>query len=245
MNYDLYTFGSPGADTLLLQMVDDHDLDLMEQEVAHIRRLTGENNFCLKALKVKNWFDDLSPWKAPPVFGNEPFGDGAERMLAYLLGEVLSAETGKKAFVPAGAEMAAGAGKEAPVSAGAWGAESPRIFIGGYSLAGLFALWAGYQTDRFDGVAAASPSVWFPHFTGYMREHTLHAEAVYLSLGDREERTGNPVMAKVGDAIRESAEILDAAGTDCVLEWNQGNHFKEPDLRTAKAFAWLMRRRRG
>ena len=25
-----------------------------------------------------------------------------------------------------------------------------------------------------------------------------------------------------------------------VLEWNQGSHFKEPDIRTAKAFAWIM-----
>ena len=24
------------------------------------------------------------------------------------------------------------------------------------------------------------------------------------------------------------------------LEWNPGNHFKEPGLRTAKAFAWVM-----
>ena len=25
-----------------------------------------------------------------------------------------------------------------------------------------------------------------------------------------------------------------------LLEWNQGSHFKEPDIRTAKAFAWVM-----
>ena len=44
-------------------------------------------------------------------------------------------------------------------------------FIGGYSLAGLFALWAAYQTDVFKGVAAASPSMWFPGFADYMREN--------------------------------------------------------------------------
>ena len=32
------------------------------------------------------------------------------------------------------------------------------------------------------------------------------------------------------------------AGADCILEWNKENHFKEPDLRMAKAFAWLMNR---
>ena len=45
-------------------------------------------------------------------------------------------------------------------------------YIDGYSLAGLFALWVAYQTDVFRGVAAASPSVWFPGFADYMRENT-------------------------------------------------------------------------
>ena len=73
-----------------------------------------------------------------------------------------------------------------------------------------------------------------------MRENRIHTEAVYLSLGDREERTRNPVMAQVGDAIRTGSDILKETGIDSILEWNNGNHFTEPDLRTAKAFAWLM-----
>ena len=112
--------------------------------------------------------------------------------------------------------------------------------VGGYSLAGLFALWAACRTDAFAGVAAASPSVWFPGFTDYEREHPIRAGRVCLSLGDREERVRNPVMATVGDRIRELADRLSARGTDCVLEWNPGNHFRDPDLRTAKAFAWVL-----
>lgn len=26
----------------------------------------------------------------------------------------------------------------------------------------------------------------------------------------------------------------------CTLEWNPGNHFREPDVRTAKGFCWVM-----
>ena len=48
-----------------------------------------------------------------------------------------------------------------------------KYYLGGYSLAGLFALWAAYQTDVFSDVAAASPSMWFPGFTGYMEEHHI------------------------------------------------------------------------
>ena len=120
--------------------------------------------------------------------------------------------------------------------------KSKRYYIGGYSLAGLFALWAVCQTDAFAGAAAASPSVWFPGFADYMKERGVQCGRVYLSLGDREERTRNPVMAAVGDRIRELHAFLSARGTDCVLEWNPGNHFRDADLRTARAFAWLLNR---
>ena len=121
------------------------------------------------------------------------------------------------------------------------GDPSKTYYIGGYSLAGLFAIWAAYQTDVFKGVAAASPSVWFPGFSDYMAERKLCANSVYLSLGDREEKTKNPVMATVGDNIRKAHELLKAQGVNTVLEWNPGNHFKDPDIRMAKGFEWVIK----
>ena len=115
-----------------------------------------------------------------------------------------------------------------------------KYYIGGYSLAGLFALWAAYRTDKFTGVAAASPSVWFPGFTDHMKAGRIGTGSVYLSLGDREEKTRNPVMASVGRNIREAHALLCAQGVDCVLEWNEGNHFKNADIRTARAFLWTL-----
>lgn len=218
MNFEISTYGDSGSDTLLIQMVDDHDLEVIEKEAALIRELSGGQNFCLKAVKVKSWSHDLSPWPAPAVFGNEEFGDGAAQTLLFLQDEVLS-------NLPKNSASAIS-----------------RVYIGGYSLAGLFALWAGYQTDCFDGIAAASPSIWFLGFLEYMRNNRIRTEAVYLSLGDREEKTKNPLMSQVGNAIRDAETILKKEGKECILEWNKGNHFKQPDLRTAKAFAWLMNR---
>lgn len=218
MNFEISTYGDSGSDTLLIQMVDDHDLEVIEKEAALIRELSGGQNFCLKAVKVKSWSHDLSPWPAPAVFGNEEFGNGAAQTLLFLQDEVLS-------NLPKNSASAIS-----------------RVYIGGYSLAGLFALWAGYQTDCFDGIAAASPSIWFPGFLEYMRNNRIRTEAVYLSLGDREEKTKNPLMSQVGNAIRDAETILKKEGKECILEWNKGNHFKQPDLRTAKAFAWLMNR---
>ena len=209
-----YIYDCGSADVLLIQPVDDHDIEVLDSEVGEIKRLSGRD-FTLAAFRVDDWNADLSPWEAPPVFGNEAFAGGAEATLKYVVKELIPQLKG---------------GKDA------------EIYIGGYSLAGFFALWAVYQTEIFSGAAAASPSVWFPHFTEYMRENEIHTDAVYLSLGDREERTRNPVMSKVGASIREANDLLATSGVDCELEWNKGNHFKDPDLRTAKAFAWLMNR---
>ena len=204
---DVLEYGSRAARVVLLQPVDGHDLEFIENEIAVIRRNTAED-FRLIAFRVRDWNKDLSPWPAPAVFGREEFGDGA----ADTLDEMLKlCEDRTKTY-----------------------------YIGGYSLAGLFALWAAYQTDLFRGVAAASPSVWFPGFTDFMKEHEIRNRQVYLSLGDREEKTRNPVMATVGDRIRTAYNLLREQNVDCILEWNEGNHFRDADIRTAKAFAWVM-----
>lgn len=117
---------------------------------------------------------------------------------------------------------------------------SKTYYLGGYSLAGLFSLWAAYQTDLFSGIAAASPSVWFPGFSDYIKERKILTHAVYLSLGDREEKTKNPVMRTVGDYIRQTYESIKDQGIPCTLEWNEGNHFKDVDIRCAKAFSWVL-----
>ena len=112
--------------------------------------------------------------------------------------------------------------------------------IGGYSLAALFAIWASYNTNIFQGVAASSPSIWFPDFITYMNNNIIKTNNVYLSLGDQEEKTKNPIMSKVGMCIKEAYELLKDNNINCFLEYNRGNHFIDADIRTAKAFAWII-----
>ena len=69
-----YKYGNPEAPIVLIQPVGDHDLPEIEGEVAQIRKLTALD-FQMIAVKVDDWNLDLSPWKAPAVFGNEDFGD--------------------------------------------------------------------------------------------------------------------------------------------------------------------------
>ena len=153
----------------------------------------------------------------PAVRGKDSFGGNAAGTLRVLTGQVIP--TLKQQFALPG---------------------NVRIILGGYSLAGLFALWASTQTALFSGVAAASPSVWFPGWMKFEQQHPIQVQRIYLSLGDREERTRNATMAAVGDNIRALHSRLAERGADCTLEWNIGGHFKDADLRTAKAFRWVM-----
>ena len=81
--------------------------------------------------------------------------------------------------------------------------------VAGYSLAGLFALWALWQTDVFERAASASGSLWFPSFIDYARERTmtLRPTPPILSLGKKETKTPNqPMMRHVLDDTRAMEE---------------------------------------
>ena len=240
-------YGSEHANYLLLQMTDEHELQRMDNEVAAIAQGVA-HPLLFAAVPVESWNDELSPWEAPAVWGRESFGGKAADTLHFLTEQVIP--TLKQQFALP---------------------ENVRIILGGYSLAGLFALWASTQTDLFYGVAVASPSVWFPSWAEFERQHPIRAQHIYLSLGDREERTRNSrlrsnevpsgdfkrqnglasarwrgftptssAMAAVGNNIRALHRDLTERGRDCTLEWNSGGHFKEADLRTARAFRWVM-----
>ncbi|MBP5799897.1 MAG: esterase [Prevotella sp.] len=199
------------ATHLLIQPIDEHDLELLDQEIEAIKKLS-DKPFSLVAFMIKDWNQELTPWAAPAIFGKVPFGSGAEKTLEFITSQLL----------PEVQE------------------NIPHLILGGYSLAGLFALWSGYQTDKFDGIVAASPSVWFPKWIEYATDNKPLAKSIYLSLGDKEEKAKNPVMAQVGNAIRRQNELLTGQMDNTILEWNPGNHFVDSEKRTAKGFAWVM-----
>ncbi len=204
---EVFEYGNPDSKNIIIQAVGDHDAGAMAGEAALIANETED--FKLIAVKVADWNKDLSPWEAPPVFGDEGFGSGAGETLKEIL-DLCKDDTAS-------------------------------YYLVGYSLAGLFALFAAFETDRFKGIVAASPSVWFPGFTEYVSKNEIKAEKVYLSLGDKEAKTRNAVMSKVADCIKEVHDQLKDRGVNCTLEWNSGNHFKEPDLRVAKGIIQVLK----
>ena len=203
---------------ILIQPVDENDISVLDNEVKHIEENTGRN-FSLVAFKIEDWNSELTPWEMPLLRGKGNFGDDATRTLEFI----------KNDLIPALSECINTGNNEI------------KYILGGYSLAGLFSLWSGYQTDIFEGIAAVSPSVWYKKWIEYVEAEKPLSEKIYLSLGDTEEKTKHQILSKIGENIRKQHEILENSGNvKTVLEWNEGNHFKNPDIRTAKGFLWVM-----
>lgn len=203
---------------ILIQPVDENDISVLDNEVKYIEENT-DRNFSLVAFKIEDWNSELTPWEMPLLRGKGNFGDGATRTLEFI----------KNDLIPALSEYTNTENKEI------------KYILGGYSLAGLFSLWSGYQTDVFEGIAAVSPSVWYKKWIEYVEAEKPLSEKIYLSLGDTEEKTKHQILSKIGENIRKQYEILESSGNvKTVLEWNEGNHFKNPDIRTAKGFLWVM-----
>ena len=204
------------AKYLLIQPVDEHDIEVLDNEVAEIQDNT-DKQFSLIAFKIEDWNNELSPWEAPPAFGNKSFGSGAKDTLEFIESKLIPTVK-EKYYLD----------------------DEIKFILGGYSLAGLFSFWSTYKSNIFSGIAAASPSVWFNGWEEFMENNTPLSNTIYLSLGDNEEKTKNKVMSAVGDNIRKQEQLLKNNNINTILEWNKGGHFSNSELRVAKAFVWCI-----
>ncbi len=116
-----------------------------------------------------------------------------------------------------------------------------RIIIG-YSLAGLFSLYAKSEDSRFTSCGSVSGSLWYPDFLEYFNERCNSLSGkIYLSLGNKEENTKHKLMKHVGNNTREIAKLLEQnANVTSLFEYNEGGHFNEPDKRVLKGINYLL-----
>ena len=213
-------FGPDGPgdpEYLLIQPSARHETATLEAEAAQIEALS-KHSFILTAIDLGDWILDLMPWPDRNISREEKAGRLAPDTLQFILASLI------------------------PELKGQFG-ERP-VILGGYSLGGLFALWAASRTDCFKAIAAASPSVCIKDWIPFARKNIPAAESVYLSLGRREEHVKNQAIARVGDCLREYDALLQArlGPSRRTLVWEEGDHFTDNEGRMARAFAWCMDR---
>ena len=182
-------------------------------------RKMGGGDFNLLSIGGLDWNRDMSPWECAPVMAqDEGYAGGADSYLSLLLEEIL----------PEGLKRL----PESPSWTG----------IAGYSLAGLFALYALYRTDTFARAASMSGSLWFPGFGDFVRSHDMKRapEKLYLSLGDKEAKTRNPYLKTVQENTEAAVQLYRDRGLDVTWELNPGNHFRDAELRSAKGILGIL-----
>ncbi|MCB2360921.1 alpha/beta hydrolase-fold protein [Clostridium estertheticum] len=179
----------------------------------------GCPDFTMIAIGNLDWDNDLTPWTGPPIFPNDGvYAGNADEHLKRIINKIMPEV---ESFLP-----------EKPLYSA----------ISGYSLGGLFAAYAAYRTTAFQRFASMSGSFWYPNFIPFATTHELacQPDCFYLSIGDKEERTSNKIVAAVGQNTRTYLEFLKKNGILSILEMNPGNHYTDGNIRTAKGICWIL-----
>lgn len=163
-----------------------------------------------------DWNRDLTPWPAKAVFRGRPdFGGGAGEYLRMLTEEIIPAA--EKDIQPSGRAVM------------------------GYSLAGLFAVYAALETQLFDASASVSGSMWYPGFSEYVAQKENAPECAYFSVGDREKLSRSAAFRSIEECTHAVTNALGGRGTQTVFELNPGGHFDDAPGRMRRALEWMNR----
>ena len=197
------------------------DGDQFEEPFNHwIRKHQPALNFVL--INSDNRTDDYTPW---PLQASETmpmdFGGKAAEYLSFITTHVISFCESEYGF-PSSADKRA---------------------IGGYSLGGLFSLYAAVNTDLFGTVLSCSSSLWYPDFLDYLKEHPFKATRpkLYMSVGNQEGTTATNLTATQTSntiALKDFYEPKFQTG-DFKFTLEEGNHGNNISGRACRAIEWV------
>ena len=182
------------------------------------------NEFILVSISNLDWDNDLSPWFATKLNKNDVDCLGkADDYIDILVGEIIP--------------------KIEECMKNDLGIKIKFYAIAGYSLAGLFAVYCAYKTEIFTRIASASGSFWFPKFVEFIKNNTMSnkVDKIYFSLGDKESKVKNKILATVENNTKEIENIYNLQGIKTIYEQNKGNHFQDGTLRMAKGINWILK----
>lgn len=214
----LYVYRSNVKDATTIYFLDG---DQFEEPFNHwIRKNQPALNFVL--INANNRTDDYTPW---PLQASEnmpmDFGGKAAEHLSFFATHVIPFCESEYGFA----------------------SSAEKRVIGGYSLGGLFSLYAAVSTDLFGTVLSCSSSLWYPDFLDYLKEHPFKAAypKLYMSVGEQEGTTATNLTATQTVntlALKEFYEPkFEPNDFKFILE--EGNHGKNISGRAWRAIEWI------
>ncbi|KAG4107392.1 Alpha/Beta hydrolase protein [Neocallimastix lanati (nom. inval.)] len=174
--------------------------------------------FILVVIEVTNWNNDMTPWPSDPVFSKaEGYGGKADDYITIIEEDILpQIET---LFQP------------------------EYYVLAGYSLAGLFSIYAMFKTKKFSKFLSGSGSFWYPNFMDFTSQNkpTAQPKKIYLSLGNKEKKTGNKVLKTIETETLKMKDYLEKLNINTNFEFNNGGHFNDVNQRIANGILWLLK----
>lgn len=202
-------------------VICNSDYEDKEKILNECKKMQCED-FVFVAISNINWNDDLSPWYMKKIYSKDTDYAGKADEFLNLITERVIPQIETRVL------------KNSKIT--------PEYYsIIGYSLAGLFAIYSGFKTDKFKKIATISGSMWFDNFENFVRKNNIssNVEKIYFSLGNKEKQTNNPILKKVEEKTIEIEKMISSKGVSTTLQFNNGNHFTNPEERFAKAIKWL------
>lgn len=170
-------------------------------------------------IQGNKWERDFSPFPCSKVFrGGKDFQGGAERYRKKFVSEVVPFLLVHYSLTP------------------------DRIILSGYSLAGLFALYAS-QCSLFTDINSVSGSLWFPDYVESLKMQKVYANNIYLSIGDRESVSRSPILQTGVEKQKKAYQELVAKKKNVTLVLEKGGHFDNPEKRVLHGIEWLLKQK--
>lgn len=194
-------------------------------EVFNLLSKKCKHNFAILEISNLDWNSDLSPWKMDKVlFFEDDFQGNGDIYLDELVSDIIPKIVN---YLESN------------------NIKVNRYILSGYSLAGLFALYASYKVDLFTDVVSASGSLWFRNFDKFVTYNKISKSVknAYFSIGNKEYKTKHPVLSITLDRIMFVKDSLSSQGVNTYFEENPGNHFVDSTIRLIKGIRWVLKQK--
>jgi len=204
--------GTSGPSAPVIYLIDSPEHPFDAQTLRQDRVST------IVTIPVTDWNAALTPWPAPGIYRGEPdFGGQGQQTLSELVGTLVPALETAEGLSPASRAIC------------------------GYSLGGLFALYALTHCGAFAACACLSGSVWYEGWVEHLGELSLDLAGhfAYLSIGTKERKAARPILKTVQDRMEQCVDILQEAGCQVEYRTSPGNHMQHVSERLAAGLAAL------
>lgn len=145
-------FAEDLAEEIMILIESRHEKESLPSIINMIKQHTGKR-IAIIGVFINEWDIELMPWHDDMVSRNNSSGTKAEETLSFITDKLIpyvKENLGDK-----------------------------NITLGGFSLGGLFSIWASKQSHAFNKIAAMSPSLWIKKWNIYTKKNPTNARKKY------------------------------------------------------------------